>query len=116
MIVRLLNTGDYFPRDEYQRHWLEPGRPLDIGCGALCQLLLHRRDGAQEAVLELLAADGRRFESLLTAGYIDARPFSKVFIIPRAAELDAGWQTTRAMLEFVTLDKRLPLEVTPCVG
>lgn len=116
MIVRLLNTGDYFPRDEYERHWLSPGKPIEIGGGCLCQLLLHRRDGEQEAVLELLSADGRRFETSLTAGDIDARPFSKVFIIPRAAELDADWQTTRAMLEFVTLDKRLPLAVTPCAG
>jgi hypothetical protein len=112
MIYQILNAGEIADRAEYKRCWLEPGEPMIIGPSCLIELRINTQDDNPEPMLRLETFHGDAFEAPLPAGcQLDARPYAKVFIVPRAAELDEQGVTRRALVEFVRLDITQPLAV-----
>ncbi len=110
-LYQLLNTGTMAPREDYQRIWLEPGCPLVIAPGCLIHFRMNVQDGKREPALQL-AANGETFEAPVSLGFhMNASPHARLYLIPRALELDDQGREQRMLMEFVRLDLSAPLVV-----
>ena len=111
-VIRLLNTGAVAERGDYSRRWLALGEPVAISPDSYVMALENRTQYDVETVLRLVKANGEEYECPLPAGHqLDAGPFAKVLLVPRAVELDRYGLTTRVFMEFVRLQKHAPLAV-----
>lgn len=109
-VIRLLNTGQVADRDDRRRIWMALGEPVTIAHDCVAVLMEHRKSYEVETVLRLVKATGEEYECPLPAGaQLDAGPFAKLMLVPRAVKVNRFGGTERVFMEFVRLQKNAPL-------